>query len=176
MEFSIQPNLKNEKATLIPLEEDDFEVLYHAASDPLIWAQHPNKTRYQKEVFKNYFKGAVESGGAFLIKDTATGAIAGSTRFYDYDHSQNLILIGYTFYVRKYWGTGMNAEVKKTMLNYIFQYVDHVLFHIGAGNFRSQMAITRLGAKKIDEINVAYYGEPPAINFVYQISKINWSV
>ena len=52
MEFSIQPNLKNEKATLIPLEEDDFEVLYHAASDPLIWAQHPNKTRYQKEVFR----------------------------------------------------------------------------------------------------------------------------
>jgi RimJ/RimL family protein N-acetyltransferase len=176
MEFSIQPILKNDKALLLPLKEGDFENLYHAASDPLVWEQHPNKSRYQREIFEIFFKGAMESKGAFLIQDAASGEIAGSTRYYDYDPLKNIILIGYTFYARKFWGTGINTSVKKTMLDYIFQYVDQVHFHIGANNIRSQTAITRLGAEKVAEINVAYYGEPPAINFVYQISKTDWSL
>jgi RimJ/RimL family protein N-acetyltransferase len=174
MKFSIQPNLKNEKATLRPLEEDDFEALYQTASDPLIWSQHPNKTRYQREVFKVFFEGAMKSKGAFIIKDAHTHEIAGSTRYYDYDPVKKLILIGYTFYATKYWGTGLNLSVKKTMLDYIFQFVNIVHFHIGANNVRSQIAITRLGAKKIGEINVAYFGEPPAINHIYQIEKGEW--
>jgi hypothetical protein len=35
---------------------------------PLIWEQHPSKTRYQKsEIFQNYFKGAMEKLGGSLI-------------------------------------------------------------------------------------------------------------
>jgi hypothetical protein len=32
-----------------------------------VWEQHPNKDRYQREVFENFFKGAIESKGAFKI-------------------------------------------------------------------------------------------------------------
>lgn len=66
MVFNIQPShLQNELIALFPLKEEDFEDLYFVASDPLVWEQHPNKLRYQREVFQNFFKGALLSQGAF---------------------------------------------------------------------------------------------------------------
>jgi RimJ/RimL family protein N-acetyltransferase len=59
------------------------------------------------------------------------------------------------------------------MLQYAFQFVDSVLFHIGANNIRSQKAIERLGASKIGELEVKYYGEESKLNFVYEIRKKN---
>ncbi|MNL51503.1 hypothetical protein D3C87_1746060 [compost metagenome] len=67
----------------------------------------------------------------------------------------------------------MNQSVKKTMLDYLFQYVSKVKFHIGAENIRSQIAISRIGAEKIAEEVVAYFGEKPKLNFIYEIEKPN---
>lgn len=171
MNFSIQPTLENERIKLLPLATSDFEALYKVASDPEIWMQHPNKDRWKREVFESFFEGAIDSKGAFKIIDKESGEIAGSSRFYNYDETNKSILIGYTFYATAYWGKGINPSVKKLMMDYIFQYVDKVLFHVGATNLRSQIAVTRLGAKKIAEENVAYYGEPAKLNFVYEIEK-----
>jgi N-acetyltransferase len=60
------------------------------------------------------------------------------------------------------------------MLDYIFQFVSKVYFHIGADNIRSQIAISRIGAKKIAEQEVIYYSESPKLNYVYEISKEKW--
>jgi hypothetical protein len=49
-----------------------------------------------------------------------------------------------------------------------------VRFHIGAGNVRSQIAIQRLGAAKVAEQEVSYYGEQPKRNFVYELTKPAW--
>jgi len=173
MNFSIQPELENEEYQLIPLSQGDFESLYEVASDPKVWEQHPNKNRYEREVFENFFKGAIESEGAFKIVEKSSGDILGSTRFYDFDEKENRIFIGYTFYGTKSWGKGINPQIKKLMLDYIFQYVDTVHFHIGKENFRSQTALERLGGKKIAEEEVAYFGEPTRTNFVYEIKKEN---
>jgi len=176
MSFDLQPNdLKNEFVHLIPLKQEDFERLYEVASDPLIWEQHPNKNRYQRKEFENYFKGAMESGGAFLITDANTGKPIGSSRYYDFNEDEKKIEIGYTFLARDHWGTTYNRAVKKLMLDHAFKYVDHVIFHIGAENIRSQKAIEKLGAKKTGEIEVAYYGEPAKLNCVYQIDKSQWN-
>jgi N-acetyltransferase len=174
MHFNIQPTLDNETVYIRPLNVEDFENLYAVASDPLIWKQHPNKNRFKRDVFEIFFKGAVESGGALIVIDNKTQHIAGCTRFYDYDPDKKSILIGYTFYAVKYWGTSMNPLVKKLMLDYIFQFVETVQLHVGAENKRSQIAVSRLGAIKTGEKSVAYYGEPEIINFVYEISKENW--
>jgi RimJ/RimL family protein N-acetyltransferase len=171
-----QKPLENEVAFLIPLVESDFDRLYSVASDPLIWEQHPNKNRYKKDEFGIYFRGAIESNGAYLIMDKNSNEVAGCTRFYDFNPSESLILIGYTFFARHYWGSGMNTQVKKTMLDYIFNFVNTVHFHIGACNKRSQIAIERLGAIKIGEIDMAYYGEANAVNFVYKIDKCTTAV
>ena len=169
--MNIQPILVNHFVQLIPLEESDFESLYSVASDPEIWEQHPNKDRYKREVFQNFFQGAIESKGAFKIIDKNTGEIAGSTRFYDYNQDDNSILIGYTFYAEKFWGSKLNPQVKKLMLDYIFQFVNKVYFHVGKNNIRSQKAMEKLGAKKVDEVNVAYFGEPEKLNVVFEIDK-----
>lgn len=171
MKFSIQPVLENEQYQLIPLQQGDFESLYQVASDPEVWRQHPNKDRYRKEVFSTFFEGAMKSGGAFKITEKYSGEILGSTRFYDYYEENNSIFIGYTFYGTKSWGKGINPQVKKIMLQYIFQFVDTVYFHVGKDNMRSRTAMERLGAENRGEQEVAYFGEPTRINILYQIKK-----
>lgn len=176
MNFSIQPTLQNDHIILFPLQESDFEELYAVASDPKVWEQHPNKDRWKREVFQNFFNGAMESKGAFRIVDKSTGETIGCTRYYDYNEMENFILIGYTFYGTSSWGKGINPQVKKLMLDYIFQFVPKVQFHVGASNLRSQIAIGRIGAQKIGEEDVAYFGEAPKLNFIYEIKKEDWKV
>lgn len=172
--INIQPLLENEKAILYPLQEKDFEALYAVASDPKIWELHPNNDRWNKEVFKTFFDLAIQSKGAFKIVDKTTGNTIGSTRLYNYNEQENSIFVGYTFYGVAYWGKGINRLVKTTMLDYIFQYVSKVYFHIGANNIRSQVAIERIGADKIKEEVVAYPDGTSRLNFVYEISKGKW--
>ena len=174
MKFSIQPKLENDSLQLLPLAESDFERLFNVASDPEVWAMHPSKERYKRDVFQNFFKGALQSKGAFLIIDKETTAVLGSTRFYDYDENDESILIGYTFYGTKFWGKNINASVKKMMLDYIFQFVEKVIFHVGKENIRSQKAMERLGAEKIREEEIAYFGELPKTNVIFEIKKENW--
>lgn len=174
MQINIQPILENDMVALYPLTEEDFDTMYLAASDPEIWEQHPNQDRWQKEVFKVFFEGAIQSKGAFKIVEKSTKRVIGSSRYYDLDMDKSVILIGYTFYAKAFWGKGINFSVKKMMLDYIFMYVSKVHFHIGANNIRSQIAIGRLGAQKIAEIKVAYYGETPKVNIVYEITKEAW--
>lgn len=171
MKFDIQPVLENERTGLYPLESTDFDALYTVASDPKIWEQHPSNDRWKKEVFIAFFDEAMQSMGAFKIVDKTTGGIIGSTRFYGYDEQDNCICIGYTFYATKYWGTGTNRGVKKMMLDYAFQFVSKVYFHIGAFNIRSQIAIGRLGAEKVGEQMITYPGQSQKPNFLYVIDK-----
>jgi hypothetical protein len=169
--MNLQPfNLVSDWVRLVPLQENDFEDLYAVAKDPLIWEQHPNPDRYKREVFHNFFKGAIESTGAFLIKDH-NGEVIGCSRFYDYIPVQKEIKIGYTFFSRNCWGQPYNKSTKQLMLQYAFQFVDQVIFHVGAQNIRSQKAMEKLGAVNIGVEEVAYYGEPSRINIVYKISK-----
>lgn len=174
MHFSIQPTLENEIISLVPLEKHDFEELFDVASDPKVWEQHPNKDRYKREVFENFFQGAMESKGAFLIIDKETEEVLGSTRFYDYNADDNSILIGYTFYGTKSWGKNINSQVKKLMLDYIFEFVDKVIFHVGKENIRSVKAMTKLGAEDLGEEEVAYFGEDSKTNIVFQIKREDW--
>jgi RimJ/RimL family protein N-acetyltransferase len=175
MTLNWQPqHLQNELIAHFPLQEEDFEDLYAVASDPLVWEQHPNKLRYQRDIFQNFFEGALLSRGAFLIRAITTNEIVGCSRFYDYNESEKSVLIGYTFIGRKFWGKGYNKALKKIMLDYAFQFVNKVYFHIGASNIRSQKAIAKIGAVKVDEFEVEYYGEEPKLNFVYVIEKGQW--
>ena len=174
MNFDIQPVLNNDQVILYPLQEDDFEALYAVASDPRIWEQHPNKDRWKEDVFRTFFAGAIQSKGAFKILDKPTGKIIGSTRMYDYNEQESSIMIGYTFFATDCWGKGINLSVKALMLDYLFQFITKVYFQIGAHNIRSQVAIGRLGAKKVGEQQVAYFGEPQKLNYIFSIEKGEW--
>ncbi|MCC7246968.1 MAG: GNAT family N-acetyltransferase [Saprospiraceae bacterium] len=169
--FPPQPVLENEIVRLQPLQADDFEQLYAAASDPLIWEQHPNPDRWKRDVFENYFKGAIESGGAFLMLDAPSGAVIGCTRYYDWDEKGDAVFIGYTFLTRAYWGGPHNRAAKTLLLDYAFQYFNRVLFHVGIQNMRSRKAMEKLGAKVVREVTIPYFGEPLRPNVEYEIRR-----
>ncbi len=166
-------NLENELVEIVPLRESDYNKLYDVASDPLIWEQHPAKDRYKKEIFQLFFDGAVLGKTAFLIVEKKTGNIIGSTRYYDYMPDNSSIAIGYTFLAKDYWGGQFNKSTKKILLEYAFKFVDKVYFHIGTTNIRSQLAIKKIGAKKLGEMNFENNGQQLP-HYEYLIEKENW--
>jgi RimJ/RimL family protein N-acetyltransferase len=149
--FELQPHLTGELLELRPLRPDDWDVLFAVASDPLIWAQHPASDRYTEPVFRQFFREAIESGGAFVILDRATGKIIGSSRYFGYVPEKREIEIGWTFLARSYWGGKYNGELKRLMLDHAFQFVDRVLFFVGPNNLRSQKALEKIGASRTSD-------------------------
>jgi len=146
--FDMQPMLTGERITLRPLYAGDFTALYEAASDPLIWEQHPEPQRHQRDVFeRGYFAGALHSGGALVVTDNRSGEIIGSSRFYDWNPDLQEVAIGYTFLVRRHWGGATNGEMKHMMLKHAFSRARRVWFHIGKYNLRSRRAIEKIGAR-----------------------------
>ena len=77
MAFEFQPTLEGRLVKLRPLRPDDFTSLFQVASDPLIWEQHPDHDRYKEDVFKEFFRVAMESGGALLAIDVAADKVIG---------------------------------------------------------------------------------------------------
>jgi RimJ/RimL family protein N-acetyltransferase len=152
MPFDLQPHLIGERVELRPLEEGDFAALFAVASDPLIWEQHPSLDRYKDEVFRQFFREAMASGGAFLVLDRADGRVIGSSRYAGYDAEKRDIEIGWTFLARSHWGGRYNGDMKRLMLDHAFQFVTSVYFVIGPNNIRSQTAVTRIGAEFEDRV------------------------
>ena len=150
MSFNLQPTLKGQLLDLRPLRAEDFHDLYAVAADPLIWEQHPASDRYQEEVFKAFFREALESGGALIAIDAKGGQVIGSSRFHGYDPGgdpeKSEIEIGWTFLARSHWGGRYNGEMKRLMLGHAFRFVESVVFLIGPANLRSRKAVERIGA------------------------------
>ena len=171
MAFELQPNLKGELIELRPLKPQDWDDLFAVASDPLIWEQHPESDRYKEDVFKVFFREALECGGAFVIIDKKTQQIIGSTRFYGYTPKKSEIEIGWTFLARKYWGGRYNRELKQLMLAHAFKFVENVIFLVGENNVRSQRATEKIGGIRNGMVKKTYGNRPPSLSVKYVIKK-----
>src|SRR5881396_1372635 len=143
--FNLQPTLTGELLELRPLRQDDWAALFAVASDPLIWEQHPDSDRYKEDVFRQFFADALNSGGALVAIDRATGQIIGSSRYHGFDATERLVEIGWTFLARRYWGGRYNGEMKRLMLQHAFETVERVIFVIGPENRRSRRAVEKIG-------------------------------
>ena len=173
MPFDLQPHLKGELVELRPLTPEDWDDLFAVASDALIWEQHPESDRCKEDVFRVFFREAMESGGAFVVIDKKTQEIIGSTRFYGYDSAKSEVEIGWTFLARKYWGGRYNAEMKRLLLDYAFHFVETVVFFVGEKNFRSQKAMEKIGAIREGLVTRTYGNHPPHLNVKYAIKRSN---
>jgi N-acetyltransferase len=174
MQFDLQPTLRGELIELRPLRPDDFDALFSAASDTLIWEQHPESDRYQRDVFQKYFDGALESKGAFAIIERESGRIIGSSRYCNLDPKESEVEIGWTFLERKFWGGSYNRELKKLMLDHAFQFVDCVLFVVGEKNLRSQKALEKIGARFLKKKYVPARDGTLIPNLVFVITREVW--
>lgn len=149
--MNLQPTLSNELVLVRPLRIEDFEALYEVAKDPLLWEMHQNPDRYEINEFKKFFKGALDSQGAFVILDRTTNSIIGSSRYHIPENTAEAVEIGWTFLSRAFWGGVYNKAFKTLLIAHAFKYVDVVLFHIDQNNIRSQKATMKLGARLIDK-------------------------
>lgn len=144
--FDMQPTLVGDLLQVRPLNRQDFDALYEVASDPLIWEQHPAKDRWKREVFSELFERLLAGGGGLAIIERASGAVIGSSSYYELRPAERDIVVGYTFFARRCWGGLYNSELKSLMLAHAFRFVDRVWFHVGTENWRSQRAMEKVGA------------------------------
>ena len=171
LDMDVKCTLAGTLVRVVPLSPDDFPALYKAASDPLIWEQNPEPTRYLPEVFSKFFAKIMSLGGPLSIVEIASGRIIGTSSYYNYDAVQRHVSIGYTFLERSFWDKAYNREVKSLMLDHAFRFVDKVLFEVGANNLRSQKALGNIGATFVHETTLPSLDGTPMPYFVFSIHR-----
>lgn len=144
--------LENDAVLLRPLSIDDFDALLpFSLNEPEIWT-YALITAGGRENLQKYLEKAIldkQTGKSypFLVIDKKTGEIAGSTRYYDYDAFHETVLLGYTWYGKKYQGTGLNKQCKFLLLEHAFDQlkVERVEFRADNNNKRSIAAMKGIG-------------------------------
>ena len=172
----LQPTLIGPRITVRPLRPEDWSGLLSAASDPLVWEQHPIRDRYREDQFRIYFQDALNCGSAFTFEHRKSGNLIGSSRYHGYNETLSEIEIGWTFLSRSFWGGSYNKEVKQLMLGYAFNFIDTVVFWVGANNMRSRKAVQKIGgvqrqgdfSRRHDEVEFPYV--------VYELSRENYKL
>ena len=172
LEFQLQPTLVGQLIEIRPLGPNDFELLFRAANDPLLWEQHPEPTRYKRDVFQMFFKGAIESGGAFVVIERTSGTVIGSSRFCNLNPAESEVEIGWTFLQRSFWGGSYNGELKALMINHALRFVERVVFVVGENNVRSRRALEKIGARLIGTSDRP--AQDGSQNLVFGITRDIW--
>jgi RimJ/RimL family protein N-acetyltransferase len=85
----------------------------------------------------------------FIVFDKKENAYAGSTRFYDINLPYKTIQLGYTWYGKKFQGTGLNKHCKFLLLQFAFERLGLERFELRADarNERSIAAMKSIGCK-----------------------------
>ncbi len=86
----------------------------------------------------------------FVVRDLASGAIVGSTRYFHVEAAHRRLEIGHTWYARRVQRTAVNTECKLLLLTHAFETLGCIAveFRTSFFNFVSRAAIARLGAKQ----------------------------
>jgi len=168
--LDLQPTLTGTSIKLRPLTAEDFQELFAAAADPLVWAQHPDPGRATREGFSSVFDVALKSKGCLVAMEIARDSIIGWSRYSNYAPGER-ITIGWTFLARSYWGGSANAEIKRLMLRHAFTDVPEVLFAISERNLRSRRAVEKLGAQLAGSEEEPRWGQ---IHVIYRLTPQLW--
>ncbi len=144
--------LENDVVQLRPLEASDFDsLLPYSLQEPELWT-YSLVSGSGPDNLKNYLQLALDARTAktaypFVVIDKASGAIAGSTRYYDYQPIHNTVQLGFTWYGKKFQGTQLNKNCKFLLLDYAFSTLemDRVEFRADYKNQRSIAAMKSIG-------------------------------
>jgi RimJ/RimL family protein N-acetyltransferase len=146
--------LEDYRVLLRPLKESDYKnLLPFALNEPTLWKY--SLVQASGEVgLKNYLSIALNEKKAgkefpFIVFDKKENAYAGSTRFYDINLPYQTIQLGYTWYGKKFHGTGLNKHCKFLLLQFAFENLrlERVEFRADARNERSIAAMKSIGCR-----------------------------
>lgn len=86
----------------------------------------------------------------FVVRDLASGAVVGTTRYHDIVPAVERLEIGYTWYGKRWQRSHVNTSCKLLLLTHAFETLGARLvgWRTDNFNFASQRAIERLGARK----------------------------
>jgi N-acetyltransferase len=139
---------------LEPLADEHHEGLGAAAADGRLWEQWfisvppPEGMRaYVADALQGQREGRMQP---WVVRDLASGAIIGTTRYHDIAAALERVEIGYTFYARSRQRTHVNTTCKLLLMRHAFEALGCKVVGLRTDNFnfRSQRAIEALGAKK----------------------------
>jgi RimJ/RimL family protein N-acetyltransferase len=146
--------LEGHGVRLEPLAREHEEALARAAADGRLWELWYTAVPGPGEVGA-YVETALtgEKAGHMLpwaVRDLASDAIVGSTRFHDVVASLDRVEIGYTWYAKRCQRTHVNTACKLLLLAHAFESLGCKVVGLRTDNFNfaSQRAIERLGARK----------------------------
>ena len=139
---------------LEPLSLAHVDGLEAAARDGELWRLRvtsvpaPGETQaYVAAALKGYDDGHM---APFVVRDAASGAVIGSTRYHDIVPAVERLEIGYTWYARRWQRTHVNTTCKLLLMTHAFETLQAQLvgWRTDNYNFASQQAIERLGARR----------------------------
>ncbi|WDZ87566.1 bifunctional pyridoxamine 5'-phosphate oxidase family protein/GNAT family N-acetyltransferase [Micromonospora cathayae] len=147
--------MRGDHVRLAPLDESHTDELWAATADPEVWRHlggpQPDGPVGMRDVIRSaLLMHARGERVPWVLRCAVTGAVVGTTSFYEVDPTQRSVAIGYTFLGRPWWRTGVNTEAKLMLLRRAFDELGavRVVWHTDIRNERSQRAIARLGAHR----------------------------
>ncbi|MEO7641704.1 MAG: GNAT family protein [Ramlibacter sp.] len=86
----------------------------------------------------------------FVVRETASGQVIGTTRYHDIVPAVERLEIGYTWYGKSWQRSHVNTTTKLLLMSHAFESLGAKLvgWRTDNYNFASQKAIERLGARK----------------------------
>jgi RimJ/RimL family protein N-acetyltransferase len=146
--------LEGHGVRLEPLRPDHADGLIAAAADGKLWElwftsvpAASDTAAYIAEALAGQRQGHMLP---WAVRDLATDAIVGSTRYHDIVLGVERVEVGYTWYAASRQRSHVNSACKLLLLSHAFETLGCRLvgFRTDNFNFRSQRAIEALGAKK----------------------------
>ncbi len=146
--------LEGHGVRLEPLAPDHAPALAAAAADGRLWelwfagVPEPGQTlAYVEQALAGQREGHMLP---WAVRDLASGAVVGSTRYHDIVAAIDRLEIGYTWYARSRQRSHVNTACKQLLLAHAFETLGCAAVGLRTDNFNfaSQRAIAALGAKK----------------------------
>lgn len=146
--------LEDERVLLRPLQpKDEKFLLPFSLNEPDLW-EYSLVSAAGKDDLQNYMNLAREAKASgkeypFIVFDKQTNEYAGSTRFYNINIPFKTLQLGYTWYGKRFQGTGLNKHCKYLLLSFAFEKLgmERVEFHADNNNVRSIAAMKSIGCK-----------------------------
>ena len=114
----------------------------------------------------------------WVVRELATGVVAGTTRYHDIVPEIDRVEIGYTFYGKRWQRTHVNTACKLLLFEHGFDGLGCKVVGLRTDNFNyaSQRAIERLGAKRDGVLrhHQARRDGTPRDSYMYSVLAHEW--
>lgn len=142
--------LEGAHVRLEPLTRSHLDGLCEIGLDPSLWAIANVRVTSREEMDAYIDAAHSASQLPFAVIHKASGRVAGSTRYLNYEPAHSRVEIGSTWYGVEFQRTAVNTECKYLLFRYAFETLgmNRVELKTDSRNARSRNAMLRVGARE----------------------------